>query len=644
MRKPLPLLLAGVALPLAAFAAAAPPAPFGPTPTPAQVRHAAREFYAFVHFTVDTFTDKEWGFGDENPSVFNPSAFNADQIAGALRDAGCTGLILTCKHHDGFCLWPTATTRHNIAASPYKNGSGDMVRDFADATRRAGMEFGVYLSPWDRNSPLYGQPGYVTKIYREQARELLTRYGEIFEFWMDGANGGDGHYGGAGGRRVIDRSRYYAWPETWAMIRALRPGIVLFSDVGPDIRWCGNERGYALDPHYPTYTPKSPDPSKPPMPGFVLDKEGEHGHRDGKHWMPAEVNVSIRPGWFWHETENSRVRSPSNLMDIYMKSVGLGATFLLNAPPDRRGLLHENDVESLRQFGAHLRQTFAVNLAAGATASPSNVRGGSPAYAADKLLDADRLSAWVTDDDVRTPEVTFALKGEKTFNLIRLREDIRLGRRVDDVAVDARVNGEWRELASARTVGSCRLWRVPTTTASEVRIRVRESAACPALSDFGLFLEPPFPEWRPPVAGAPAVLAKSGWKVVAATAETPGGEAGRVIDGDRATLWHTHGDSGEKAPPQAVTVDMGAVKTLRGFTCHPRTDTLRGVPDRYVFETSADGRAWTVAAKGEFGNLRADLSSRTVTFPATKARFFRFTATRVLEKNHVAVAELDVLE
>jgi alpha-L-fucosidase len=485
-------LLAAAGLP--AFAAA--PAPFGATPSPAQVKHAEREFYAFCHFTVDTFTGREWGTGGESESIFNPTEFDANQIVKAIKASGAKGVILTCKHHDGFCLWPSKTTEHDVANSPFRGGKGDVVREFADAARNNDFEFGVYVSPWDRNHPDYGTPAYVS-AYREQIHELTTGYGKLFEIWFDGANGGSGYYKGKVGPveskdvntgRSVDRKTYYGWTKTWEMVRKNQPDIIIFSDVGPGVRWVGNERGFSPDPCRATidYAPGD----------SIGSIASEHmlgtGTLHGKQWVQAEVDVSIRGGWFFHADQNPR--PPENLMEIYLNSVGHGATLNLNCPPDPRGLIHENDVESLRQLGDHLRQTFAVNLAQGAGLKPSQVRANDHQYGPGKLLDKDPWSAWTTDDTVITPEVVLELKGEQTFNMIRLREDIRLGLRVEGVAVDAWADGKWNEIAKAESIGSCHLWRVPKTTTGKVRIRVTKAPVCPALSDFGLFLEPEFPE------------------------------------------------------------------------------------------------------------------------------------------------------
>jgi alpha-L-fucosidase len=459
-----------------AFAAA--PSPYGALPSKRQLQWHELELYAFLHFTVNTFTDKEWGYGDEDPSVFDPTEFDADAIVSALKAGGMRQVILTCKHHDGFCLWPTKTTEHHVRR-------GDIVKDLSDAARRQELKFGVYLSPWDRNNALYGTPAYIG-IYREQLRELLTRYGPIHEVWHDGANGGDGYYGGAKEKRLIDKRTYYDWPKTWDLVRSLQPDAVIFSDVGPDLRWVGNEKGYANETCWETYDPVGADGGAP-APGFTRDKEGQTGTRNGSHWMPPECDVSIRPGWFWHESENGKVKTARQLMDLYYRSVGRGGSLLLNVPPDRRGLLHENDVASLRDFGAIVRGTFQKNLAAKARINASNARGG---FGPRNLLDGDRYTYWATHDPIRTAEVELMLPGETTFNVVRLREYIQLGQRVEAFELDRWAGGKWETFARATSIGACRLLRTEADiTTNRVRLRITASAACPALSELGLFLE-----------------------------------------------------------------------------------------------------------------------------------------------------------
>jgi alpha-L-fucosidase len=478
----------GAALPRIADAAAGPPASYGTLPSARQLRWHELETYSFLHFTVNTFTDREWGNGDEDPSLFNPTDFYADSIIAALHAGGMKGVILTAKHHDGFCLWPTRTTDHSVRQSSWRGGKGDVVREIADAARRHGLKFGVYVSPWDRNNARYGRPEYVT-TYREQLRELLTGYGPIFEVWHDGANGGTGYYGGANEKRTIDKATYYGWPATWDLIRSLQPDAVIFSDVGPDIRWVGNEKGYANETCWETFDPVGADGGLA-SPGNVRAKESGTGTRQGSHWLPPECDVSIRPGWFWHAKENDRVKTPAQLADLYYQSVGRGASLLLNVPPDRRGLLGENDVVSLRAFGERLRATFGKNLAAGAKITASNVREKNKAFRAVNLLDGNPETYWATDDAVTTAEVLVEFRSPVSFNVIRLRENIRLGQRVDAFAIDTWRDGTWQEFGRATSIGPCRLVRAGEMwSTTRLRLRITESSACPAMSELGVFAD-----------------------------------------------------------------------------------------------------------------------------------------------------------
>lgn len=465
-----------------------PPAPFGPLPSARQLKWHELEMYAFIHFTVNTFTDKEWGYGDESEKTFNPTAFDADKIVGVLKEGGLRGVVLTCKHHDGFCLWPSQYTEHSVKNSPWKDGKGDMVREFSDACKKHGLTFGVYLSPWDRNHKDYARPEYIT-YYRNQLRELLTQYGPVFEVWFDGANGGDGFYGGARGKRRIDNRTYYDWTNTWSIVRELQPDACMFSDGGPDARWVGNESGFAGETCWATFNAAEARPGSPGQGNL------NRGDRPGTAWMPAEVDVSIRPGWFYHAHEDDKVKSVDHLLKIYYESIGRGANLILNVPPDRRGLVHDTDAKNLREWKKILDATFAKDLSAGAKVSASHTRGNDPRFAPGNVLDGKRETYWSTDDDVKTPELVFEMAKPVTFNVVRLREYLPLGQRVEGVAVDAwdaaaAGGAAWKEIAKAESVGACRLWRVPKTTAAKVRVRVTRSPVAPALSEFGLFLEP----------------------------------------------------------------------------------------------------------------------------------------------------------
>lgn len=482
-RRELLATLPAAALPLRS---ASPLQPYGAVPSERQWRWHQREFYGFLHFTMNTFTDKEWGYGDEDPSRFAPAAFDAAQIIDTLAAAGMKGVILTCKHHDGFCLWPTKTTAHSVKSSSWRNGEGDVVKEIAGAARSKGLGFGVYLSPWDRNHPQYGKPEYV-EVYRQQLRELLTGYGPIFEVWHDGANGGDGYYGGAREKRTIDKRSYYDWPRTWELVRQLQPDAVIFSDAGPDLRWVGNESGFANETCWATYDPVGPDGGAP-APGHTRYKEGGTGHRNGKRWMPAECDVSIRPGWFWHENQNGRVKAPRQLLDLYYKSTGRGASFLLNVPPDRRGLIHENDAASLTAFGKALRATFEKNLLAGAKWKSPQSRGG--AYGEKHLTDGNRETCWAARDGATEVELTAAMPRAAGFNVIRLREQIRFGQRIGAFEVDAWEPAGWRTIARGTSVGACRIVRLESDCSTQrIRLRVTQSDAPPALAEFGLYLE-----------------------------------------------------------------------------------------------------------------------------------------------------------
>jgi alpha-L-fucosidase len=462
------------------------PGAYGAVPSARQLRWHELETTAFLHFTVNTFTNKEWGYGDEDPNLFSPAAFDADAIVSALAAAGMRGVILTAKHHDGFCLWPTQTTEHSVRNSVWREGKGDVVRDLSAAAHRAGLSFGVYLSPWDRNNPAYGTPAYID-IYRRQLTELLTNYGPIFEVWHDGANGGDGYYGGAREKRTIDKRTYYDWPKTWALVRKLQPDAVIFSDVGPDVRWVGNERGIAGDPCWATYDPVGAN-GGPASPGDVRERESPVGHRHGTHWLPAECDVSIRPGWFWHEAENAEVKSAAALIRLYYNSVGRGANLLLNVPPNREGLLSKEDIASLAAFGVYRRATFARNLASDAKAAASTERG---TFIAANLLDGRPDTFWAADEAARESEVAFDLPQDATFNVIRIAEAIRFGQRVDAIAVDRWNGSAWDQIAAATSVGPHRLIRLAApVTAQRVRLRVTQASASPVLREFTLYSEP----------------------------------------------------------------------------------------------------------------------------------------------------------
>lgn len=577
------------------------PAPWGATPSPRQVRWHDRRMYAFIHFSINTFTDKEWGYGDEDARLFNPTDFDPDHIVAAAKAGGLTGLIITAKHHDGFCLWPTLLTEHCIRNTPYKDGKGDIVGELEQACRRAGLAFGVYLSPWDRNRADYGQPSYID-YYRAQLTELCTRYGELFEVWFDGANGGDGYYGGARETRKIDAPAYYDWPSIVELVRKLQPGACTFDPLGADIRWVGNEDGHASDPCWPT------------MPNEPYDQaNGYTGVRGAELWWPAETNVSIRPGWFYHADEDAQVKSPQKLMEMFDQSIGHGTTFHLNLPPDRRGRIADRDVASLTAFGDAVRATFAADLARGAVASASADIGGTAAHATDGNPD----TFWCAPADAKDATLTLDLQPGTRFDTIRLQEWLPLGLRTTSFAIDVADDGQtWRQIAAKEMVGPQRLIRLPQPIAPR-RIRFRPTAAeaGPTLREFALFLSVAPAELPPAPAMDSSVVSREGWKIAAASA--PGAEA--MLDDSAKTVWTS-------PAPARLTIDLGRKEMLAGFSLTPtrHVDPQAAPPGRYVVETSVDGKNWSKPQEGEFQNINYARATQRIPFAVPReARYLR---------------------
>jgi alpha-L-fucosidase len=462
-----------------------PPPPWGVIPSPRQLAWHSLETYGFIHFTTNTFTDLEWGYGDESPMVFNPTALDTRQWARVAKEGRLKGLILTCKHHDGFCLWPSRYTGHSVVNSPWQNGQGDVVRELADACREFGLKLGIYLSPWDRNHPQYGQPAYVD-YYRKQLYELLTLYGPIFEVWHDGANGGDGWYGGACETRKIDPASYYGWSETWGLVRLLQPDAVIFCDAGGDIRWVGNESGIGSETTWCTFNPAGR------YPGYPEVSDLGTGHEGGSHWAPPETDVSIRPGWFYHAREDESVKSLSQLVDIYFKSVGRGTSLLLNLPPDQRGLIHEIDAARVRVLHEILERTFEYDLASAASITASNTRGSD--FVAAHLVDGDPETYWAAEDGVTNTQLLLEFKYPIVFNIFQAQEYIALGQRVRAWHLDAQTHdGIWRVLTEGTTIGYKRLARISPVTTQRIRLSLEDCAACPVLASIGLFYNSDLP-------------------------------------------------------------------------------------------------------------------------------------------------------
>ena len=467
------------------------PKPYGAIPTARQLAWQEKEMYVIMHFTPTTFQNKEWGFGDADPVIFNPTHFNANAIAAAVKAGGFKGITVVAKHHDGFALWPTKSTEYNISKSPFRNGKGDLVKEMMMATNEAGLSFGLYCSPWDRNNANYSKPAYINEVYYKQLNELYSNYGQLHTVFYDGANGGDGYYGGAREKRSIDASTYYNYEKIWTIVREKQPGAAIFSDIGPDIRWVGNESGFAAETSWSTFTPISPSKDKKPSPGFVVETTLPTGTRNGSFWTPAECDVPLRPGWFYHPEQDGKTKTPTQLLEIYYQSVGRSAALDLGIAPMPSGELHPDDIKSLSEFGAILKKTFATNFAAGAKIKATNIRGKNTLYRPENLIDNDRYSYFATDDSVNHAELIFELKSKSRFNVIRIRENIKLGQRIEAVAIDAWVNKQWKEIGTATSIGGNRLIRLQNQIESDkVRLRILKSPVCIALSDFGLFYDP----------------------------------------------------------------------------------------------------------------------------------------------------------
>jgi len=470
------------------------------TPSPRQLAWQRLEFYAFIHFGVNTFTNREWGTGIEDPAVFNPRDLDARQWVAAFKDAGMRGLILTAKHHDGFCLWPSAHTDHSVASTPWREGQGDVVAEVATACREGGLEFGIYLSPWDRHEPSYGDSPRYNQHFRAQLRELLTGYGPLFSVWFDGACGE-----GPNGRRQV-----YDWESAYSLIRELQPNAVI-SICGPDVRWCGNEAGHCRPSEWSVVPASLQDREKiaersqhagdGAFAVRVEPQDDDLGSRERLLsasagapvplvWYPAEVDTSIRPGWFYHPEEDVKVRSLSELLDIYYGSVGGNATLLLNVPPDRRGRIHEADVARLRELGQALRATFDRNLAQGAVATADSTRQPESRYAAARILDGQDDTFWMSPPGQETASLELCLPEPRQFNVVMLQEAITHGQRVERVRVSVIPEdgaGEWQVIGETTTVGYKRLMRIPPVTTQRVRIEILASRIAPTLSAVGLY-------------------------------------------------------------------------------------------------------------------------------------------------------------
>lgn len=610
-------------------AAAAPePKPYGPLPTEQQVNWLRMEWYAFVHFGLNTYTDREWGYGDESPKLFAPSKFSADAIVRTFKDAGMSGMIYTAKHHDGFCTWPTKSTKHNIKLSPWKNGKGDVVKAFAKACKKHNFPFGTYLSPWDRNCAEYGKPGYL-KVYYKQIEELLTKYGPIFEIWFDGAMGGDGFYGGARENRNIGKAdTYYNYEKVVKNIRKLQPNCIIWGAAGRgDVTWGGSEKGFVK---YPLWNAK------------------------GNKWLSLEGDTPINHrGWFWHPGQAGNVKSPEHLMQVYMASVGRGANLILNLAPNRDGQLDAADVASLQAFGKMRTRLLAKDYALNASVKASQVRGDDARFAGTALTDGDIESYWCPEDGTTTPSAEIVLPQATTFDVIRLREQIRLGQRVESFKVEAWLNNQWETIVApgnpgeqesefhlrggkGHTIGNQVMrWLEAPVTTDKLRLTITGAKACPCISEFSLLKMPSVEEAQKVAESdeADKPISSKGWTY----SGTASDKAHLAFDGKADTMWSTD------RTPSRLVVNLQKTATVSGISYLPRQDgKTQGMTSRYRVELSMDGSNWQQVAEGEFGNLRANPIEQFVTFTPQKARHIRFTSTAALDGEGSSVAEMKI--
>ena len=613
MKKRTTLLYVGAALALMTACAPAVTAPEAilPVPEQKQVDWQKMETYAFIHFGLNTFNDREWGYGDSDPKTFNPAKLDCEQWAKTFVDAGMKGVILTAKHHDGFCLWPTQLTEYCIRNTPYKDGKGDIVGELSAACKKYGLKFAVYLSPWDRHQANYGSPEYVD-FFHKQLRELMTNYGEVFEVWFDGANGGDGWYGGAKDSRSIDRKTYYDYPAIYKMLDELQPQAVVFSDGGPGCRWVGNESGFAGATNWSFLR------AGEVYPGYPKYRELQYGHADGNQWVPAECDVSIRPGWFYHPEEDDKVKDVDHLTDLYYRSVGHNGTLLLNFPVDRNGLIHPVDSANAVDFHKNIQKQLANNLLAGIAPKASDERGG--AYNAKAVTDNDFDTYWATKDGVTSATIEFDFPKAEQVNRMMLQEYIPLGQRVKSFVVEYNKDGEWLPVKlgeETTTVGYKRLLRFETVTTDKLRVNFTDARACLCISNIEAF-------YAGETGDMFKVKANELRSYPLTLLQVDEAEAKKAADKDVTTTCFVNGNT--------LVIDLGEEQTITSFHYLPdQSEYNKGLISNYELAIGTDANAVnTVVSKGEFSNIKNNPMLQSLYFTPVKARYVALKAVKMV--------------
>lgn len=442
--------------------------PLPPLPSPRQLQWSNMEFYLFTHFGPNTFTDLEWGKGTEPEDMFNPTQLDCNQWCRIAKAAGAKGIIITAKHHDGFCLWPSKYSTHTVAQSKWRNGKGDVLKELSDACKKNNLKLGIYLSPWDRNHPKYGTDEY-NEVFINMMKEVVSRYGPLFEFWWDGANGE-----GPNGKKQV-----YDWHKFEETMRKIAPNTVVFSDIGPDIHWVGNEKGFAGDPLWNLldtagFTRGAGAPSTDTL---------NHGNVNGKNWIPAECDVSIRPGWFYHASEDEKVKTPEQLFELYLKSVGRGASLLLNVPPDRRGLFNEHDSAALMGFKKLRDEAFANNLIKSAKVEYNN----DNATKTTSLLNDNNSESFIALNNDQKHEIKVSFKQPTNLNCIMLQEPIQMGQRVKSFKIIFQNNNETVQEYNGKTIGRKRIITFPALNCGVFTIIVNDAKATPLISEVAAY-------------------------------------------------------------------------------------------------------------------------------------------------------------
>lgn len=602
------------------------PAPLLPLPEQKQVDWQRMETYAFIHFGLNSFCDREWGYGDTDPKMFNPKRLDCEQWVKTLIAAGMKGVILTAKHHDGFCLWPFEGNDYNVSKSPWRNGKGNVVKELSEACKKHGLKFAVYLSPWDRSRADYGSPSYVD-YFHSQLRDLLTNYGPVFEVWFDGANGGDGYYGGARDKRTIDRKNYYNYPCIYQILDSLQPQAVVFSDGGPGCRWVGNEKGFAGETNW-AFIPKNTV-----YPGYPNYPELQFGYPDGDQWTAAECDVSIRPGWFYHPEEDDKVKSAEQLADLYYRSVGHNATLLLNFPVDRNGLINPIDSANAVNFHKLIQRELGNNLVAGMKPKVSNERGGQ--FAAQALTDGSWDTYWATGDGVTSADITFTFKKARKMNRIMLQEYIPLGQRVKKFAVEwLDKNGSWKAVEQGEettTIGYKRLLRFMTVETKGLRVRILDSRGPICMNNIGVYYggEDAQLTWSPASVAMKSVpFSLKGFDEA---------QLAKVVDRNPATVLF--------ADKNELLIDLGRDTKVSTLMYLPdQSENRHGLIHSYTLAAcKADGTDEHVLSSGEFSNIQNNPVLQTITFEPATTRYLKLKADRMVnDGEQIGVAELGV--